>query len=431
MENDGSFGAWVRRRRKALDLTQDELALRVGCALDTIRKLELLEADGELVKVQGNHAIYYVHLAETAATELEGRQQGIWYAQLEIEHGNMRAALKWALTRDALDVALRLGGALGRFWDIHSYLSEGRHWLAETLRRTQPSPTAPRAKALFWAGVLAAAQDEFGQAASLVEDSLAIYQHLEDRHGIANALNRLGLVAIDRGDTTTARALLEESLALRQELGDEIGIAWLLRGLAYVSLHWENDTATAKALAEESLSRFRRTGNVFGTADALTLLGDLYLYWQQNPLVARSFFEESLTIKQDLGDTWGVAESLSDLGFVELAEGDYVQAARLLTESLVHKRELGNTWGMTVCIEGFAQLSAARGQLEQAARLFGAVSSLRNTLEVRLGSAFLVIQERHSAALRAQLDEATFARAWAAGQALSLEQAIAEALAAP
>jgi class 3 adenylate cyclase/DNA-binding XRE family transcriptional regulator len=35
-----SFGYWLRRRRKALDLTQEELAQRVGYALDTIKKIE-------------------------------------------------------------------------------------------------------------------------------------------------------------------------------------------------------------------------------------------------------------------------------------------------------------------------------------------------------------------------------------------------------
>jgi hypothetical protein len=34
------FGAWVKRRRKALDLTQAELAARVGCALGTVRRIE-------------------------------------------------------------------------------------------------------------------------------------------------------------------------------------------------------------------------------------------------------------------------------------------------------------------------------------------------------------------------------------------------------
>ena len=40
MDDEAWFGSWVRRRRKALDLTQEELAQRVGCALDTIRKIE-------------------------------------------------------------------------------------------------------------------------------------------------------------------------------------------------------------------------------------------------------------------------------------------------------------------------------------------------------------------------------------------------------
>ena len=40
MDLPASFGYWVRRRRKALDLTQAELAQRVGCAEVTIHKIE-------------------------------------------------------------------------------------------------------------------------------------------------------------------------------------------------------------------------------------------------------------------------------------------------------------------------------------------------------------------------------------------------------
>lgn len=35
-----SFGNWIRQRRRTLDLTQDELASRVGCSLSAIRKIE-------------------------------------------------------------------------------------------------------------------------------------------------------------------------------------------------------------------------------------------------------------------------------------------------------------------------------------------------------------------------------------------------------
>ncbi len=40
MDADLSFGRWLKRRRKTLDLTQDQLARQVSCAVGTIRKLE-------------------------------------------------------------------------------------------------------------------------------------------------------------------------------------------------------------------------------------------------------------------------------------------------------------------------------------------------------------------------------------------------------
>ena len=40
METTISFGYWLRRERKALDLTQPVLAGRVGCSLAAIKKIE-------------------------------------------------------------------------------------------------------------------------------------------------------------------------------------------------------------------------------------------------------------------------------------------------------------------------------------------------------------------------------------------------------
>ena len=40
MEIELSFGAWVRRRRKSLDMLQKELAGRVGCSVTALQKIE-------------------------------------------------------------------------------------------------------------------------------------------------------------------------------------------------------------------------------------------------------------------------------------------------------------------------------------------------------------------------------------------------------
>src|SRR5919199_407087 len=43
MDESTSFGAWLKQRRKALDLTQEELARHIGCATVTLQKIELDE----------------------------------------------------------------------------------------------------------------------------------------------------------------------------------------------------------------------------------------------------------------------------------------------------------------------------------------------------------------------------------------------------
>ena len=40
MDIETSFGRWLHARRRALDLTQDDLAQQVGCSVVTIRKIE-------------------------------------------------------------------------------------------------------------------------------------------------------------------------------------------------------------------------------------------------------------------------------------------------------------------------------------------------------------------------------------------------------
>ena len=70
----------------------------------------------------------------------------------------------------------------------------------------------------------------------------------------------------------------------------------------------------------------------------------------------------------------------------------------------------------------------AQRQLRRAARLFGAAETLRRAIGAALSPGARVDYDRDVAAVRAQLDEETFAMEWAEGQALTMEQAIEYAL---
>jgi len=67
------------------------------------------------------------------------------------------------------------------------------------------------------------------------------------------------------------------------------------------------------------------------------------------------------------------------------------------------------------------------GYPERAARLFGAVEAAHHASGTAMSPGDRIEYDRHVAAARAQMDAKAFAAAWAAGRALSLDQASAEA----
>src|SRR5205823_701301 len=113
--------------------------------------------------------------------------------------------------------SLRLGGALGWFWTLHGYLTEGRAWLARALAQPDASPeplTGARAKALDSAWELARRQGDHSAARALGQEHLALSTAAGDAHGIVRALGGLALLAREQGDYAAARAQYEDLLAL-------------------------------------------------------------------------------------------------------------------------------------------------------------------------------------------------------------------------
>jgi hypothetical protein len=125
----------------------------------------------------------------------------------------------------------------------------------------------------------------------------------------------------------------------------------------------------------------------------------------------------------------GMAWSLQNLGNVARAQGDQGRAAARYRESLTLFQELGGQEGMAGCLEGLAGIGWEQEDAPRAARLFGAAEAVRDRLDVPLPPSQHAAHDRSVRTLRAQLGEEAFAAAWAAGRALSLEAAIAEALA--
>ena len=126
------------------------------------------------------------------------------------------------------------------------------------------------------------------------------------------------------------------------------------------------------------------------------------------------------------GDTRGSAFALGALGAVVMEMGDLAHARALYEESLALYWKLGDKRRLAFALFG---LAVVEGQPERAARLLAAGEALHEAIGSRMVPYVRLHYERRRDSLRAQLDVATFDAAWAAGRAMPLEQAIAEAVA--
>jgi tetratricopeptide (TPR) repeat protein len=324
-----------------------------------------------------------------AEPELRGAHQAEWLARLEREHDNLRASLSWCLQNGQVEKALRLGGALWRFWYWHGHLNEGRMWLEGALAAALGSVVSPaiRAKALNGAGTLASVQADYRRAFTLLEASLELWRELGDKRGVAITLNSLGSAMYDRGDFDSAFRNQEESLALAREIGDKWGIA-----------------STLNSLGE--LARCR---------------GDY--------AAARSLYQESLALRQELGNKVGIAVCLHNLGYVAQHEQDASQASALFAEALSLAQEAGDMQSIAECLTGMAGVLVSRNQPVDAARLFGSAEAIFDSISAGLEPADRAERDRNLAAARkGQTDDAAFSAAWAAGRTMPLEKVVEFAL---
>jgi non-specific serine/threonine protein kinase len=158
----------------------------------------LLES-GEVEMARERHVDFFLRLAEQAEPELHGPEQVAWLERLEREHDNLRAAMNWSGEHGQAETGLRIGGALECFWEVRGYWTEAREHLAELLALPgAEARTAARARALQAAGHLIHDQGDGAAARALWEESLAIFQELENKPGIAYSLRGMGWAAFGR-----------------------------------------------------------------------------------------------------------------------------------------------------------------------------------------------------------------------------------------
>jgi len=395
--------------------------------LSTIREyaLERLAETDDQFTARRAHAAYYLVLAEEGAQDVAAQPE--WLDRFEVEHENFRLAIDHLIKTGDAEWAMRLGAALFRFWETREHLTEGRDAIGRILAM-EGSRTRPklRARLLFAAAVLAAAQGDYSSGRPLFEESLETCVELNDKHGVAVALNALAVNARDRGELADAAQLFEQCLGIWKDIGDPAAIARAVSNLASV-MKAQCQYERAFSLYGECLRMFRQAGDGAGAAWTLNYLGDVARE-KADLAAARSYCEQSLSEFRRLHDNWGIASTLCDLASLSCDQGNNPEARRLYGEGIKLFKELGYKRGIARALECLAVNASAQSNAEQSLHLAGAAAALRQQLGVPLLPSEQDRLEKALEFARRTLGNAAGLNAWMEGWAMPVEKAVQEGL---
>lgn len=330
--------------------------------------------------------MYFRDYAVTTEPNIVGAQERQWLEQLEVEHDNLRTALRWLLAQDEADGALRLSGALRLFWQARGYLSEGRALLDAALALDGGETSDSRARVLSGAGWFALYQMDQLRTQECFDAALPLARLVGDTWAVGDTLRGLGHLAMDRGDIRRAECYMRESLADARAHSDALSEAMSLVEVARVVE--QRSVVEAIVFKQEALARFRT-----------------------------------------LGSNTGTAMQLSELGRIALAQGDGARALALYQESLQCYEQIGWLFAIHDTLVGLACIATTWGQHTLAARLWGAAETLRHTRHLPLDPRYVeALYERTMAEAQVQHDDGNWQANVRAGRVMSLEQAVNEAL---
>ena len=402
---------------------------------ETIRQYardKLLEA-GESEQIRDRHLDFFLGFAERAEPKLRSAAQIKWLDRVETEYDNLRTALGWSLESSKSDLALELASALSYFWELRG-MSEGYKWLDDALalaERQQSGTveqTARRARALYGAGRLGfMALLDPHVSRTLVEESLRMWRELGDKWWMAVALEHVGFIASVERDFQTSLAQLEEGLSLAREIEDRwpLGLCLVRQG---GNLSLTNDVVVARRILEEGVEVARSVGDKSILSQGLGSLAPIYQL-EGNLTIAASLLEEGLAAAYAIGDFVHEALGLILLVGNSCLQGDLAKAKEYCFRALEIVQDTGSSQWLVLVLLAFGLFAIFSEQPERGVCLVAAGDTMIrqrgiNLIEGESGPAFLVFKEALEK-VQAQLGPEAFQAAWAEGQQMTIEQALA------
>jgi tetratricopeptide (TPR) repeat protein len=220
---------------------------------------------------------------------------------------------------------------------------------------------------------------------------------------------------------------------MARECDDPGAIAWssifLAQSLCDASSPAPREREGALALCREGLSLFRRLGDAAGLAQGLNILGNIQAALG-NLDHAKGAYEECLSRCRETGERRREMITLANLSRLASDSEDHAEARRLARQFFQAAQNTGFAYMSVLELGRIAPENLIwMGRAEQAAQLLGASAALQEAMNIRQQPAHAQSVARIEALARQRLPDPAFQSALAAGQTMSLDDALAFALA--
>ena len=395
--------------------------------------LDCLRRDEKESETRDWHLEYYRALAEQGQPHLRSTQQLVWLEHLETELDNIRAALNWAENGGSVQAGLHLIADLSHFWIYRANVKRSRVYVEKLLAKPEAAEDKhAHAKGLLTAGILAYFSGDRVTARSHFEASEALWQQLGEAGKIGLVETRDFLIDVyfqtdNNFNLAQLRRYYEDNLKLSQEGGHPWHIAQATFEIAWVARR-EGNLEAAQRGYESSIAMFRALGDNLRAAGILAQEWGPMALEVGNYAKARALLEEGLAIYRQARHQLYLDVPLYLLGVIAIREGDYARAKEWYFECLKFEQDSGETRYVAKCFLGFAGIASAEHRTERAVRLLGATEVMIEAGEAWWEDSDQAEYEHLANLLRTQLDEVTFITIWAAGRAMTMEQAFEYAL---
>jgi predicted ATPase/DNA-binding winged helix-turn-helix (wHTH) protein len=354
--------------------------------LETVRQYaqERLARAGAADRLRGRHFEFYFEAFRGVLPVLSHHGQLPCLRRLRIEQENVRTALEWALSSEALaQKGVELAGALFWYWTKCGLFEEGTRWLEQALAVAVPVPGLIRARALIGLANLHWFQGRHVEADARAAEALTLGRESGDAWVVSFALFLQGTAAFERGDHEQAEVRSQEARDAADVSGEHV-----LHGPPLLVL-----------------------GNVAASK------GDYER--------AQQLYDQSIDVLRGAGETWGLSIVLLLAAGLRIVREDHVQAGVEAAEALSLCEELEDPRGVAWSLELFAGLLAAEGFADGATRLWGASEQLLETVGGSLAPSIGWVRDRYIEGIKTSLGGERFEMARADGRAMQSAQAIA------